>query len=53
MPPKNNMKSRIYLWFICYALHNRFPNPRLLHLAVHGKNRRIRKKNIKRIMRGD
>ena len=28
-------------------------HPRVAHFAKHGKNKRIRKKNIKRIMRGD
>lgn len=41
-----------YLEFFCYVLNNRYPTPRLLHLATHGKPR-VRKKNCKRIMRGD
>lgn len=39
--------------FLTYLRNGYFPNPRLSYLAAHGKNRRIRKKNIQRLLRGD
>lgn len=32
------------------VLINSYPNRRVIHLAKHGKNARVRKKNIKRII---
>lgn len=34
---------------IFYILHNRYPNPRLLHLARYAKKKRVRKKNYNRL----
>lgn len=38
---------------IFYILYNRYPNPRLLHLAKYAKKKRVRKKNYSRLGRGD
>lgn len=47
-------KCSTHFWtFLAYVKNGYFPNPRLVYIAAHGKNRRIRKKNIKRILRGD
>lgn len=50
-PERHRRKRDIELFISFYRSSP--PNQRLLHLAAYGKNSRVRKKNIKRLMRGD
>lgn len=36
---------------VYFILHNRYPNPKLLHLARYAKKKRVRKKNYNRLQK--